>query len=273
MKEITKLLDKNDSDLLKHALDMADRASAELLKNFRKDEPVQRGTVKDVKLVYDTVSDRIIRDSLESKYPDHSFVTEETGMVKKDKEFFWIIDPLDGTGNFASQNPFFSVSIALWKNNLPFLGIIDAPMMRERFIAIKGIGAFHADFLRDSLKKVHVSEIEKKNNAYGVYCEGGLENKKRSLYLLTHYFMQLRDVRKLGSAAIELAFVGTGRSESYMTTSISLWDIAAGIIFVSEAGGDILHFDGTPYEWSEFDPCRKFDLLATNGRVKIELDG
>lgn len=272
MKNIEELLNKDDSELLKHAVEMADLASGELLNNFRKDEPVQRGTVKDVKLVYDTVSDKLIRDSLESKYPDHSFVTEETGLVRKDNKYFWIIDPLDGTSNFASQNPFFSVSIALWKNDLPLLGIIDAPMMRERFVAIMGVGSFHIDFLRDSLKKVHVSEVHKKNNAYGVYCEGGVKNKKRSLELLGNYFMQFKDVRKLGSAAIELAFVGTGRSESYMTTKISLWDIAAGIIFVSEAGGKILHFDGTPYEWKEFNHRKKFDLLATNGRVKIELD-
>lgn len=272
MFKIPQNLNSEITGFIKTAEKMAHDASDELKQNFRKDKPLERGTVKDVKIVYDMVSDNIIREILENKYPEHSYVTEETGLKDKGSEYLWIIDPLDGTGNFASQNPLFSVSIALWKNNSPVMGIIDAPMMQERFVAVNGFGAFHIDFLRKEQKEVRVSDIDKTRNAYGVYCEGGVNDKNRSLDLFGKYFIQLKDVRKLGSAALELAFVGTGRSESYMTTSISLWDIAAGIIFVSEAGGKILHFDGSPYEWAEFDFRRKFDLLATNGKVKIELD-
>lgn len=265
-------LNSEVAGFIKTAEKMADDASDELIRNFRKDKPLERGTVKDVKIVYDMVSDNIIRDILENEYPGHSYVTEETGLKDKDSEYLWIIDPLDGTGNFASQNPLFSVSIALWKNNSPVMGIIDAPVMQERFVAVNDFGAFHMDFLRKEQKKVRVSDIDKAGNAYGVYCEGGVNDKNRSLDLLGKYFIQLKDVRKLGSAALELAFVGTGRSESYMTTEISFWDIAAGVIFVAEAGGHILHFNGSPYKWKEFTTDGKFDLLATNGKVKIILD-
>lgn len=272
MKDLLKDLDDNTFKLLEDACGMADSASEELIKNFRKDMPEERGTVKEVKSIYDIVSDKIIREILESKYPAHSYVTEETGYINRNSEYLWIIDPLDGTGNFSSHNPLFSVSIALWKNGLPLIGLIDAPMMKERFIAVKQYGSFHLDFLRNINRKVSVSDIKESENAYGVYCEGGVTDKNRSLRIMGNYYMQLKDVRKLGSAALELAFVGTGRSECYMTTGISLWDIAAGILFVTEAGGRILHFNGTEYEWSEFTVNSEFDLLATNGAVGIELE-
>ncbi|MFI5324334.1 MAG: inositol monophosphatase family protein, partial [Thermodesulfobacteriota bacterium] len=139
------------------------------------------------------------------------------------------------------------------------------------FVTVRGYGAYHHDILRKKERRAKVSDVGRASNAYGVYCEGGVKNKKKSLALLGKYYLQIKDTRKLGSAALELAFVGTGRSDSYMTTGISLWDIAAGILFVREAGGALLHLDGTPYEWSEFRQRRKFDLLATNGSLKIKL--
>lgn len=272
MTDLFRGLDHDISGYLKDACEMAERASAELIINFRKDMPFERGTVKEVKSVYDVISDRIIREILDNKYPDHSYVTEETGLIDRNSDYLWIIDPLDGTGNFASHNPLFSVSIALWKNGIPLIGLIDAPVMKERFIAVRQCGAIHQDFVGKINRKVSVSDITESENAYGVYCEGGVTDKNRSLGLLGRYYMQLKDVRKLGSAALELAFVGTGRSECYMTTAISLWDIAAGLLFVTEAGGSILHFDGTEYEWDEFSVSGVFDLLATNGVVEIDLN-
>lgn len=271
MFKIPKVHNSEINEFIKTAEKMADDVSDELIRNFRKDKPVERGTVKDVRIVYDRTSDRIIREILSNKFPGHSILTEENGLTEKDSEIIWIIDPLDGTGNYASQNPLFSVSIAVWKNGIPLIGIIDAPMMQERFIAIKNSGAFHIDYLRKKLNIAHVSDIRNKSDAYGVYCEGGVKIKNKSLELLNNYYRQLKDVRKLGSAALELAFVGTGRSESYMTTEISIWDIAAGILFVHEAGGAITHFNGTPYKWDEFTPDSVFDLLATNGKVDITI--
>ena len=271
MKNKGNKIGKDNYEFLSQAFNMADKASAELMNNFRKDRPVQRGTVKEVKIIYDKISDRIIRDSIEKNFPLHSLITEESGRIKRDSEYLWIIDPLDGTSNYASHNPFFSVSISLWKSGSPLIGLIDAPMLKERFYAVSGHGAYHIDFLRNEQKTVYVSDIKNPEKAYGVYCEGGVKDKKRSLSILKSYYMKLRDVRKLGSAAIELAFVGTGRSESYMTTEISIWDIAAGIIFVKEAGGEICHFNGIPYKWSEFDPDLNFDIVATNGSIRINL--
>jgi myo-inositol-1(or 4)-monophosphatase len=271
MNILEKKLPVEEKRLLKEAVRIADKAGKRLLKSFRKEDPVERGTVKEVKLVYDIVADRIVRQHIETHFPEHSYVTEETGYIDKGSPWLWIIDPLDGTSNFADQNPMFAVSISLWHNGEPVLGIIECPMMLERFVSVRGYGAYHYDALRKKVMKAKVSGISRASCAYGVYCEGGVKNKKKSLELLGRYYLQIKDTRKLGSAALELAFVGMGRSESYITTRISLWDIAAGILFVSEAGGALLHFDGAPYEWHEFKHERNFDLLATNGNLKIKL--
>lgn len=271
MNEMEQKLAAQDRRFLRKAVSIAEKAGKRLLKSFRKEDPVERGTVKEVKLVYDIVADEIIRREIEKSFNGHSYVTEEAGLTGKDSDYLWIIDPLDGTSNFADQNPLFAVSIALWHRGEPLLGVIEAPMMMERFVAVRGYGAFHHDLLRGMTKKAEVSGVKKASSAYGVYCEGGVKNKKKSLDLLTKYYMQIKDTRKLGSAALELAFVGMGRSESYMTSRISLWDIAAGILFVKEAGGDILHLDGSPYEWKEFKHNRRYDMLATNGRIRIKL--
>jgi len=264
-------LSKEENRFLNQAIRISEKAGKRLLKSFRNDKPTERGTVKEVKLVYDIIADKIIKDAIEKNFPGHSYVTEETGLIDKRSDYLWIIDPLDGTSNFADQNPMFCVSISLWKNGQPLIGVIEAPMMQERFIAVKDHGAFHQDIFRNKIRKALVSNVRKRSAAYGVYCEGGNTNKKQTLELLGKYYLQIKDTRKLGSAALELAFVGMGRIESYMTTKISLWDIAAGILFVKEAGGEILHLDDTPYSWDEFKPGKTYDMLATNGKVKIEL--
>ncbi|MEW6145407.1 MAG: inositol monophosphatase [Thermodesulfobacteriota bacterium] len=271
MNALERKIPRTERKFFKEAVTIAEKAGKRLLRSFRKEAPVERGTVKEVKLVYDIVADRIIRKEMESRFPDHSYVTEETGFVDKKSDCLWIIDPLDGTSNFADQNPMFAVSISLWQKGEPLLGVIEAPMMMERFAAVRGYGSYHYDLLRRKVRRARVSRVSSVSKAYGVYCEGGVRNKKKSLELMGKYYLQLKDTRKLGSAALELAFVGMGRSEIYMTTSISLWDIASGILFVSEAGGELLHLDGTPYEWKEFRQERKCDLLATNGKIRINL--
>ncbi|HVY54813.1 MAG TPA: inositol monophosphatase family protein, partial [Thermodesulfobacteriota bacterium] len=166
-------LGKPERKLLREAVNIAEKAGKTLLGSFRKGRPLERGTVKDVKLVYDLVADRIIRKEIENRFPEHSYVTEETGYADKKSEFLWIIDPLDGTSNFADQNPMFAVSIALWRCGEPLLGVIEAPMMMERFAAVRGHGSYHYDLLRKKVRKAEVSGVSRASDAYGVYCEGG----------------------------------------------------------------------------------------------------
>lgn len=266
---IYKRISKNDGRFLRGAMSIAKKAGQKLLESYRSEEPVERGTVKELKTIHDETADKIIRESIEKNFPDHSYVTEETGFIAKQKDYLWIIDPLDGTGNFANHNPLFAISISLWVNGAPLFGVIEAPMLSERFVAISEKGAYHYDLLRRTLRRVNVSMNNVLERAYVLYCEGGERDKERVLNIIEEIFLDVKDVRKLGSAAIELAYVGMGRSDCYITTQISLWDIAAGMLFVKEAGGDILHFDGVPYQWSEFDAIKSYDLIASNGKIKI----
>lgn len=254
---------------LKFALEISKKSGEMLYKSFRKKDPLLRGTSKEVKSVYDLISDRIIKKAIEKNFPTHSYVTEETGLVEKDKDYLWIVDPIDGTSNFENHNPFFSISIALWIKGKPALGVIEAPMLQERFYAEAGKGAIHEDVLRKRKIKAIVSEVKKVDQSFFVFCEGGEEDKGRITDMFCQTYPTMKDFRKLGSAALELAWVGVGRADGYKTTQISLWDVAAGLIFVKEAGGQILQFDGKPYRLDRFEPLKKYDIIATNGKVKL----
>lgn len=256
-------------DYLKFALKTSKTAGKELYKVFREKDPLLRGTSKEVKSIYDIISDNIIKKAIEKNFPTHSYITEETGLIEKDRNFLWIVDPVDGTSNFENHNPFFSISIALWIKGEPVLGVIEAPMLQERFYAVAGKGAVHEDLLRKRRVKAVVSEVKKIDQSFFVFCEGGEENKGRITDMFCQTYPAMKDFRKLGSAALELAWVGVGRADGYKTTQICLWDVAAGLLFVKESGGQILKFDGSPYDMSSFNPLKKYDILATNGKIKI----
>jgi myo-inositol-1(or 4)-monophosphatase len=266
---IYKRISKNEGRFLRGAISIAKKAGRNILESYRSEEPVERGTVKELKTIQDETSDKIIREAIEKNFPDHSYLTEESGFTARQKDYLWIIDPLDGTGNFANHNPLFAISISLWVNGEPLLGVIEAPMLAERFVAIRNKGAYHHDLFRRISRMVNVSKNDTLERAYVLYCEGGETDKERVLSIIKRVFLDVKDARKLGSAAIELAYVGMGRSDCYITTQISLWDIAAGVLFVKEAGGDILHFDGVPYHWSEFEADKSYDLIASNGKIRI----
>ncbi len=257
--------------LEKFAIHIAKRSGQKLISEFRKKDASLRGTGKGIKTLYDKLSDEIIKKAIEKNFPDHSYLTEETGLVDKKSDYLWIIDPLDGTSNFVNHNPFFSVSIALWHNHKPILGVIEAPMLKERFVAFSGKGAYIYDLLRNKRKPAQVSSVNKIKDSYWVFCEGGEKNQKRIAKIFSYVYPQVKEFRKIGSAALELAMVGSGRADGYITTKIRFWDIAAGIIFVKEAGGEILKFKRQSYSWKEFLNSNNFNLMACNGKVKFNL--
>ncbi|GIW65591.1 MAG: inositol monophosphatase [Candidatus Parcubacteria bacterium] len=251
--------------LLDFSIKTAHSVGIILEKLFRKENPFIRGTSKEIKTFYDELTDKIIKKSIEKNFKNHSYLTEETGLVDKHSDYLWIIDPLDGTGNFVNHNPFFSVSIALWYKGEPLLGVIEAPILKERFIAIKNKGSFHYDLNKKNKKnEAKLSDINHLKESYVVYCEGSEKNKLRIVNLFDKIYPQVKEVRKLGSAALELAWIALGRADIYFTTQISLWDIASGLIFTSEAGAKLFKFNGEEYKFKEFynNLLNKFDLIA-----------
>lgn len=239
------------------AITLSKKAGNFLLQNFRKDKTStkKRGTAKELHLLQDVKSNALIIKEIQRRFPTHNLLTEESGFINKNSSYTWIIDPLDGSTNFARENPFFAVSIALMKGNELLLGVINAPFLKELYIAEKGKGAYLNG------KKLHVSKINKLSRSYFVSCEGGDATNKEVAKINAKFHPLVKDMRKLGSAALESSSVACARSEAYIVRQISPWDVAAGVLLVEEAGGKVTDFQGNPWK------AKKENLVFSNGKV------
>ena len=258
-------------DYLEFAKNISQKAGAKLYENFRKGEPSLRGLSKEVKSIYDEVADEIIINGLKENYPEHSYLTEETGFVDKSSEFLWIIDPLDGTGNFENHNPFFAVSIALFKGKEPLLGVVESPALKERFWAISNEGAFREDLKSGKIIKMKVSDISEKERAYVIFCEGGEKDKKAIYDIISFFHFSSKEIRKIGAASLEIAWVASSRADAYITPKIPIWDIAAGLILAKEAGAR-LYVEKEELDFKKLDPFSPINLFISNGKLKFNLE-
>ena len=243
------------------AVEIAKETGKYLLDNFRKDDTLkqERGLSKEVTTKYDKECDKLIIERIRKEFPEHGLITEESGDMSSKSPFVWIVDSLDGSGNFASGNPFFSVSIALMKENELILGVVYAPFLQELYVAEKGKGATLNGH------RIEVSNIEGLEKAYVVACEGGSKSNARMADVFSKIYPNVKDMRKLGSAAIECGFVASGRADAYVTLSIYPWDVAAGVLLVREAGGQVSDFEGAPWE------SRQSDVICSNGMVHKDI--
>lgn len=199
---------------------------------------------------------------LQRAYPDHSLLCEESGLVgDADAQYQWIIDPLDGTTNFIHGLPHFSVSIALMRSKRLYQAIIYDPMRQELFTASKGDGAFLDN------KRLRVSPVSKL--ADGLLGTGFpyRDGQDLDFYQRTtrHFTERSAGVRRLGSAALDLAYVAAGRLEGTWLTGLQSWDIAAGALIVREAGGLVNDFDGGD-EW-----LVKGEVIAATPKVHHQM--
>jgi myo-inositol-1(or 4)-monophosphatase len=218
-----------------------------------------RSTAKEASVRYDKDVDRLIIAEIKRHYPHHSLLTEESGFLQGDPDWLWIVDSLDGTGNFANFNPFFSVCIALMHKNELLLGTIYAPAIDEFYFAEKGKGAY----LNGG--RIRVSDITDLSRSYIFYCEGGEKDRSKTGKIISRVYPHVMDMRKLGSAGLEIAWVATGRGEAYFTTKIEPWDVAPGVLLIQEAGGGVSDFHGDSWK------LQTSDLLFSNGKVHQEL--
>ena len=209
----------------------------------------------------DFASQRLIADAITARYPDHSLLAEEEDVVADPaKSFHWVVDPLDGTINYAHKLPFWCVSIGLRLDGDPVLGVIYDPIADRMFSASKGAGATLNG------EPIHVSATERLSASL---ISTGLPTSfsadaERQLALFRAFSDGTHSVRRTGSTALNLAFVAWGAFELFYATSVKAWDIAAGLVIVREAGGSVTRLDG-----SEFDFERP-GILAGNGRVDRE---
>jgi myo-inositol-1(or 4)-monophosphatase len=229
---------------------------------------VQRlGTAKvttkgDINLVTeaDIAAESLIIERIRSYYPQHRILAEESGEAVlvggKRSEWKWIIDPLDGTTNYAHGYPCFAVSIGLEHNGELEIGVVYDPMRDEMFAAERGRGATLND------RKIRVSSVEELNSA--MLCTGFPYNvRERPDFArdFTNFTMAAQAVRRDGSAALDLAYVACGRFDGFWEDGLSPWDIAAGALLIQEARGRVTNFKDEPLNiYSE-------QFLATNGLI------
>lgn len=250
------------ADYMKKLMEsLAKKAGNALTEHFREDWSLLtlRSTAKEAATRYDKVVDQLIIEGIKKDYPHHSLLTEESGFIQGDPDWLWIVDSLDGTGNFANFNPLFSVCIALVHKGELVLGTIYAPAIDEFYLAEKGDGAYFNG------KRIRVSDISVLNQSYILYCEGGEKDRTITGKLVERVYPQVIDMRKLGSAGLETAWVACGKAEAYFTTKIEPWDVAAGVLLVQEAGGEVSDFQGNLWK------VQASDLLFSNKRIHQEM--
>lgn len=210
---------------------------------------------------YDKKAEKRIIATVFDHFPDHAILAEESGEQGKSK-VTWIIDPLDGTVNFAHSIPVFTVSIAAAVDNEIVCGVVYQPMTHELFVAEKGRGAY----LNGKRMAVSVNGDMSKS----VMATGFPYDVDKNPLKCIDRFAQLQakgiPIRRLGSAALDLSYVAAGRFDAFWEVGLHPWDMAAGKLLVEEAGGKVTHWDGTPHKIFGYNT-----LLASNGRVHAKM--
>ena len=210
----------------------------------------------------DKRTEKIIIEELNKAHPEYGIITEESGIINKSNtEKRWIIDPIDGTMNFLNGIPQFAISIGYEENNEVLCGVIFNPIMNEFFCAEKGNGAF----LNNS--RIRVSNKKKIQEALLVTGGPKQTSKIKDKIFSEYTFLsnKVSNVRKFGSAALDMAYVACGRFDGYWQRELNYWDIAAGIILVKEAGGFVDFFE----QDSNY-PMKK-NILASNSNIHQKL--
>ena len=228
--------------MLSFIIETARAAGEEAMKHFgklRADQVSTKGSVRDLVSEADKAVEDLIISRIRARYPEHSIFGEETGK-SGDSPDCWVIDPIDGTQNFVKNIPAFSVSIGFKRNNEPYAGCVYQPALNMIFYAEKGKGAF------ENGKPIHVSNCRTLEEAA---CATGFarlrENKVEPvLEKFDRILPQLRDIKRCGSAALDLAMTAAGVYDGYWEEGLQLYDVAAGAIIAREAGAVVCDFNG-----------------------------
>lgn len=248
---------------MKHYLNAAEnaaRAAGKLLcANFQRRQRVKVAAAHDIKLEIDVQAQELIGKLLLGEFPTHALYGEEGIVGDQSSDHQWIVDPLDGTVNYFYGIPHFCVSIALRQRGEIIIGVIYDPIRDEMWVAQKG------DVSNLNGSPVHVSdrtELAEAVISIGLAKTG--ETIDKNFPLLQQMIHRVRKCRVLGSAALDMAYVASGRLDAYVETGISLWDIAAGCLLVENAGGTVdLRLRENMKD--------KYSIAASNGRIDLKL--
>jgi myo-inositol-1(or 4)-monophosphatase len=209
----------------------------------------------------DRKTEEIVIKTLRKHFPGDGFLSEEAGGKEGTTGRKWVIDPLDGTTNYAHGFPFYAVSIALEENGKPVFGAVFDPERNELFSAHKGRGAY---LNGKPIKVSGVSKLEKSLLATG-FSYKIADLKDNNICHFTNLLFASQAVRRAGSASLDLCYVACGRFDGFWELELNPWDTAAAWLIVKEAGGEVTTFSGTPY--SHY----LKEILATNGKIHKEM--
>jgi myo-inositol-1(or 4)-monophosphatase len=215
---------------------------------------------KDLVTTIDKKVEDFIVEQILKQYPSHGIFGEESGKINLSSDYLWIIDPIDGTTSFFHQQPFYSISIAVQYKGRTILGAVLAPRMDELFFAEKEKGSFLND------QPINVTQTDKLINcvmATGFACLRA-NLKDNNLVYFNKIAPKLRDIRRYGSAAIDLCYVACGRFDGFWEMSLNLYDIAAGAFIVEQAGGAVCDFNGNSHYPEQ-------GIIASNKNIQKEL--
>ncbi|HYE56352.1 MAG TPA: inositol monophosphatase family protein [Chitinophagaceae bacterium] len=250
--------------MLKITLIRAAEAGARILQEFFNKEEIQisnKEGINNLVTEADHASEKAIIEVIREQFPDHYIISEEVGELKMDSDYRWIIDPIDGTVNFANGIPICCVSIAVEHQGEIVMGAVYNPFINEFFFAEKGQGAWLND------RQIHVSnktEVLRSCLVTG-FPYTYLDMPNGPLQIFERFIRKGIPVRRLGSAAIDLCWVAAGRFDGFYEMNLQAWDSAAGFIIVEEAGGKVTDFKG-----NKFSPYQTY-VLATNGKIHDEM--
>jgi len=248
--------------MLNFAIETAREAGQVLLEKFGKTTVTKKG---DINLVTeaDLASEALIVEKIKSYYPRHSILAEEAGnavIIGGENTWKWIIDPLDGTTNYAHGYPCFCVTLALEHDGEIVIGVTFDPTRDELFAAERGQGATLNG------KPIHVSATDKLGDAL-IVTGFPYDLKQRDNFArhLTDFLLSSRGVRRDGSAAIDMAYVACGRFDGFWEEGLNAWDVAAGVLMIEEAGGVVSYYDGSKF--SIYRP----PICASNGHIHQQM--
>lgn len=250
-------------DYLETAIDLS-RAAGDLLNYYAgREKLVEFKGQANLVTVADKKSEELIIGGILARYPSHSILAEESGVTQPGAPVQWIIDPLDGTTNFAHGYPFYCVSIAVEENGEIVCGVVYDPVRDELFTAARGSGAFCNG------EPIRVSNVDVLSKA--LLITGFPYNFRERLQTVISQFEKFlvasQAVRRGGSAALDLCYVACGRLDGFWELYLQPWDTAAGRIILEEAGGKVTNFKGTPFS------IHMKEILASNGRLHGEMMG
>lgn len=255
------------NDYLQAAIEAA-RAGAAELERWRGKFSIREKFRADLVTEADVASQKIVKELLLARFPDHIFIGEEDSVGKSPNDVrpavdappAWVVDPLDGTANYAHDVPAYCVSIGLWHAGQVLVGVILDPRQNELFSAALGLGAFLND------KPIRVSKVPTVEGAMlSTGFPANYEKQLRNLKAWEKLTAVSQSLRRNGSTALSMAYVAAGRFDGYWAYDNYPWDVMAGAVLITEAGGTLATTDGLP-----FDPYRP-DLVAGNPAVQKEL--